>query len=78
MSRLLEQSEYPQTGFEIDDRVSFLHEGRRLTGIVVRVYNTFPWRSMERWRSTRDHYHVEVDGRRYDVHPDEDDMMPAP
>ena len=66
MSRLLEQSEYPQTGFEIDDRVSFLHEGRRLTGIVVRVYNT------------RDHYHVEVDGRRYDVHPDEDDMMPAP
>ncbi len=53
MSRKLDR-EY-SSDFELGDRVSFLHEGERLVGNVVRVYNT------------RLVYHVEVKGRRYEV-----------
>lgn len=56
MSRLLSTSEYPPREYELDDKVTFAHEGGHLTGKVVRVYNTREW------------YHVEVDHRRYEVH----------
>lgn len=43
------------TEFELGETVSFDYGGDRLTGRVVRVY------------STRLDYHVEVDGKRYEV-----------
>lgn len=46
--------------FDIGDQVSFLSDGERLYGRVVRVY------------STRYNFHVEVDGRRYEVSLDDD------
>ncbi len=48
------QDPYP-TYFEMGETVTFDHYGDRLTGRVVRIY------------STRLNYHVEVDGRRYEV-----------
>lgn len=55
MSRIADRSSY-STDFQLGDRVSFDGPyGGRLTGEVVRVYNT------------RTRYHVEVDGTRYDV-----------
>lgn len=53
-------SENYNNEFELGDRVSFMHEGCRLWGKVVRVYNT------------RTCYHVEVDGDRYFVTLDDD------
>ena len=47
--------------FNLGDMVSFDSDGERLTGKVVRVYNT------------RLLYHVEVDGRRYEVSVPDDD-----
>jgi len=41
--------------YDLGDIVSFDHDGERLTGKVVRVYNA------------RDFYHVEVNGQRYQV-----------
>jgi ribosomal protein L21E len=41
--------------FDLGDIVSFDHDGERLTGEVVRVYNT------------RTLYHVEVNDKRYEV-----------
>ena len=43
--------------FDIGNKVSFDHNGKRLTGAIVRVYNT------------RDLYHVDVNGQRYQVNP---------
>ena len=71
MSQLLDRSEYDDGSFELGDRVSFLHPGStdyRLTGTVVRVYNS------------RLVYHVEVDGERYSVRIDggnQDDVQRA-
>ena len=62
MSRMLSKSEYPSDVYDLGDRVSFLHEGERLVGTVVRVY------------SSRELYHVEVGGRRYEVDTSCDDM----
>lgn len=62
MSRVLDRSEYDPGDFDLGERVAFNHEGVRLSGIVVRVYNT------------RDLYHVEVHGRRYLVRPRDDEM----
>jgi len=62
MSKLLD---YCTTTFDMGERVSFNHDGVRLSGIVVRVYNT------------RDLYHVEVDGQRYEVDPRDDGMRRA-
>ena len=59
MSTLLSHS---YSDFDLGDEVSFLCDGLRLYGEVVRVYNT------------RDNYHVEVDGRRYFVSRQDDDM----
>ena len=64
MSRLVDSYEFTRD-FELGERVSFDHEGTRLTGEVVRVYNTREW------------YHVEVDGQRYEVHGREDDIRRA-
>jgi hypothetical protein len=58
MSRCL--GEYTSTEFALGDRVSFDHEGDRLTGEVVRVYNA------------RLAYHVEVESKRYEVAVPED------
>lgn len=55
MSRLLDHWEYPSDDFGLGDGVSFEHNGMRLYGIVVRVYNSRDW------------YHVEVHGQRYEV-----------
>lgn len=53
--------------FELDEKVEFTGpDGNRLTGLVVRVYNT------------RDDYHVEVDGERYSVNRRSDNMRYAP
>lgn len=60
MSRLI-SCDFPRE-FELGEQVSFDHEGLRLTGEVVRVYNTREW------------YHVEVAGQRYEVNAREDDM----
>lgn len=62
MSDLLNRSDYDSGDFELDERVSFIHDGVRLYGIVARVYNT------------RTLYHVEVNGQRYSVSPADDDM----
>lgn len=62
MSRYL--GEYRCSEFALGDRVSFDHNGERLTGKVVRVYNT---------RLT---YHVEVNGQRYEVNVGEDNDNP--
>jgi hypothetical protein len=62
MSRALDSWEYGgNTDFELGDRVSFLNEGERLVGKVVRVY------------ASRLNYHVEVDGERYEVGVPDDD-----
>lgn len=45
-----------QEDFDIGDLVSFDHDGKRLVGEVVRVYNT------------RELYHVAANGERYEVH----------
>lgn len=66
MSRALSTSDYDNDcDFEMNARVSFLHEGERLEGEVVRIYNT------------RLFYHVLVDGRRYEVDVSTDDMRRA-
>lgn len=62
MSRLVDRSEYDDN-FELEERISFLYEGTRLTGVVARVYNTREW------------YHVEVAGRRYSVNARDDEMQ---
>lgn len=62
MSELLDRSEYDGCEFELGMRVSFLNNGNRLFGVVVRVYNS------------RDSYHVEVSGQRYSVDPIADEM----
>lgn len=64
MSRMIES---PPGGmvFDLGEEVTFLHQGERLQGKVVRVYNT------------RDVYHVEVAGQRYLACPEEDDMRRA-
>lgn len=48
------------TYFVIGEWVTFDHQDRRLTGQVVRVYNS------------RQIYHVDVNGVRYEVSVDED------
>lgn len=48
------------TEFSLGETVSFDHDRERLTGTVVRVY------------STRLLYHVEVDGKRYEVEVPDD------
>ncbi len=64
MSRSLSSFEYPDDDFELGDIVEFdAPYGGRLTGDVVRVYNT------------RSHYHVEVDGSRYEVSRRDDNMQ---
>lgn len=66
MSRLVPRHEYDDGSFELGDRVSFNGPyGERMTGIVVRVYNS------------RTVYHVEVDGERYSVRTDNDDDIRA-
>lgn len=64
MSRLVDRSEYEydSSDYELGERVSFLYEGERLEGEVVRVYNTREW------------YHVRVRGERYMVSPFNDEM----
>lgn len=62
MSRMMSKHEYDDGGFELGDMVSFLHDGERLVGEVVRVY------------SDRLNYHVEVDGRRYEACMPDDDI----
>ncbi len=52
--------EYHSTEFELGEVISFDFEGRRLVGKVVRVY------------STRLLYHVEVDGKRFEVEVPDD------
>lgn len=53
----------PNTEFDLDDPVSFDHEGARLKGVIVRVYNT------------RDAFHVAVNENgvvvRYEVSLDD-------
>lgn len=61
MSRLIGNSRHDGTDFILGDTVSFTHEGHRLVGIVVRVYNS------------RTLYHIEVDGDRYEVAVPNDD-----
>ena len=59
MSSLTPRYEYDDGSFELGDRVSFDGPyGSRMTGEVVRVYNS------------RNCYHVEVDGVRYTVRTD--------
>lgn len=55
MSHYIGESTDHDCLFEIGDFVAFDHEDQRLTGKVVRVYNS------------RLLYHVEVDGKRYEV-----------
>lgn len=63
MASLVPRTEYDDGSFALGDRVSFNGPyGGRLTGEVVRVYNS------------RIVYHVEVDGERYQVRTDSDDM----
>lgn len=63
MSNLVPRHEYDDGSFELGDRVSFKGPfGDRLTGVVVRVYNS------------RLCYHVEVDGERYSVRTDGGNM----
>ena len=59
MSRVLENN--CSTEFKLGEIISFNHHGHRLTGRVVRVYNT------------RLIYHVEVDNQRYEVIVPDDD-----
>ena len=66
MSRVVDRSEYDDGTFELGDRVSFMHKGERLCGIVARVYNT------------RTLYHVSVQGKRYEVEPGADEMRREP
>ena len=61
MSRMID-SPPERMEFDLGEEVTFLHQGERLRGKVVRVYNT------------RDVYHVEVAGQRYLACPEEDDM----
>jgi hypothetical protein len=61
MSKRFSQLDYPED-YDLGDKVSFLHEGQRLVGIVVRVYNA------------RDDYHVEVEGVRNQVNRHCDEM----
>lgn len=61
MSRLVEIEQDTQE-FDFDDIVSFNHQGSRLEGSIVRVYNT------------RTVYHVLVDGKRYSVEVGVDDI----
>ena len=63
MSRLLSTYEYDGDTFDLGDRASFDFGDTRLTGTVVRVYNT------------REDYHVEVGGRRYSVNRMSDNMQ---
>jgi hypothetical protein len=53
------------TEFSLGDTVSFDHDGDRLTGKVVRVYNS------------RLVYHVEVNGERYEVEVPDDNPQRA-
>lgn len=62
MSRVLDWGDYETGDFELGETVTFMHAGERLYGKVVRVYNT------------RSLYHVEHNGRRYEVEPSTDDM----
>lgn len=61
MSRYIDRSEY-RDSYQLNDRVSFMHYGTRLYGEIARTYNGNPCA-----------FHVEVDGRRYevDLHADE-------
>ena len=59
MSRRLDDYEY-QPFLELGDKVSFKYYETKLYGEIVRVYNAGTL------------YHVEVDGRRYEVDLHED------
>jgi hypothetical protein len=65
MSNLLSGYEYDDNEYDLGDRVSFLHDGERLTGTVVRVY------------ASRLNYHIQVDGRRYEASVPGDDIRKA-
>jgi hypothetical protein len=66
MSRELERSQYSPEEFDLGDRVIFVAPwGDPVEGVVVRVYNS------------GDLYHVEVEGKRYEVDQSGDQMRRA-
>lgn len=65
MATKLNSDDFEPEEFELHDAVTFTLEGKRVTGVVVRVYNS------------RDLYHVSVGNERYQVDPRNDRMERA-